>query len=56
MLCMMCKILRGNTKSILQGDRQLLSILCKLDTHYSERDRHPASHLSCGTCLMCVDM
>ena len=45
MLCMMCKILRENTKFILQGDQQLLTTLCKLDIHYSERDRHPASHL-----------
>ena len=42
----MCKILRENTKSILQGDRQLSTTLCKLDIHYSERDRRPASHLS----------
>ena len=35
---MMCKILGENTKSILQGDQQLLTTLCKLDIHYSERD------------------
>ena len=49
-------LLRENNKSILQGDQQLLTTLCKLDIHDSERDRHPASHLNCGTGLMYVDM
>ena len=53
---MMCKILRENTKSFVLDDQQLLSTLCKLDIHYSERDRHPASHLNCGTGLMYGDM
>ena len=50
------EIFREDTKSFLQDDQQLLSTLCKLDIHCSERDRHPASHLNCGTGLMYVDM
>ena len=58
-LAMMCKYLEKNTKSFVHDDQQLLSTLCKLDIHYSERDRHPANHLiveqvSCTwTCKVC---